>query len=62
MYQNQFDSALCPQVIKRKKEEFNSGNKRYIEASVTPEEKVVTTPVKGLRDDLDEQDENDVGK
>jgi hypothetical protein len=50
------------QVIRRKKEEISSGNKKYIESSVTPEEKTVTTAFKSLKDDLDEQDENDVGK
>ncbi|KAJ9601167.1 hypothetical protein L9F63_000687 [Diploptera punctata] len=54
--------GLTKKVVKKKKEEFNAGNKRYIESSITPEEKVVTTPVKGLRDDLDEQDENDIGQ
>jgi hypothetical protein len=53
---------LCLQVIRRKKEEISSGNKKYIESSVTPEEKSVTTAFKSLKDDLDEQDENDVGK
>jgi hypothetical protein len=53
---------IRPQVIKRKKEEANNGNKNYIESSVNPEDNSVTTAFKGLRDDLDEQDENDVGK
>jgi uncharacterized protein YabE (DUF348 family) len=53
---------ICLQVIKSKKEEISSGNKKYIESSVDPEEKNVTTAFKSLKDDLDEQDENDVGK
>jgi hypothetical protein len=53
---------MCLQVIRRKKEEISSGDKKYIESSITPEEKSVTTAFKSLKDDLDEQDENDVGK
>ncbi|XP_069674680.1 cytochrome P450 4g15-like [Periplaneta americana] len=53
--------GLTKKVIKRKKEEFNTGNKNYIESFITPEENLVTAPGKGLRDDLDEQDENDIG-
>ena len=41
---------------------MNSGDKKYIENSVNPEENTVSTAFKSLRDDLDEQDENDVGK
>jgi hypothetical protein len=52
----------CLQVIRRKKEEISSGNKKYIESAVTAEEKSVSTAFKSLKDDLDEQDENDVGK
>lgn len=53
---------ICLQVIKRKKEEANSGNTNYIESSLNPAEKTVSSVFKGLGDDLDEQDENDVGK
>jgi hypothetical protein len=54
--------CVCLQVIKRKKEEMTSGDRKYIESSVNPEENTVTTAFQGLRDDLDDQDENDVGK
>nr|AAO20251.1 cytochrome P450 monooxygenase CYP4G19 [Blattella germanica] len=55
--------GLTKKVIKNKKEIISSGTKKYIEESVTQEEKAIaSTPVKGLRDDLDEQDENDVGQ
>ncbi|PNF41696.1 Cytochrome P450 4g15 [Cryptotermes secundus] len=54
--------GLTKKVIKRKKEEISSGNKKYIESSINPEEKSVTTAFKSLKDDLDEQDENDVGQ
>lgn len=56
--------GLTKKVIRRKKEEIHSGNKNYIESTVTTEEKSdsVTTAFKGLKDDLDEQDENDVGQ
>lgn len=53
---------VCLQVIKKKKEEMNSGDKNYIESSVNPEENSVSATFKPLKDDLDEQDENDVGK
>lgn len=49
------------QVIKKKREEMDSGTNNYIESAVNPEENSVTTAFKGLGDDLDEQDENDVG-
>jgi hypothetical protein len=39
-----------------------SDGKKYIESSVNPEENSVSTTFKALKDDLDEQDENDVGK
>jgi hypothetical protein len=50
------------QVIKRKKEQMMSGDKKYIESSLNPEENSVSKVFKSLNDDLDEQDENDVGK
>ncbi|XP_069674683.1 cytochrome P450 4g15-like [Periplaneta americana] len=54
--------GLTKKVIKRKKEEIKKGNKKYIDSSVSVEDKNVLTANKGLRDDLDEQDENDVGQ
>jgi hypothetical protein len=54
--------CVCLQVIKRKKEQMMSGDKKYIESSVNPEENTVSTTFKALKDDLDDQDENDVGK
>jgi hypothetical protein len=41
---------------------MSSGNKNYIESSGNPDDTSVTVAFKGLKDDLDEQDENDVGK
>jgi hypothetical protein len=52
---------ICLQVIKRKKEEIGSGSKKYIESTANPQENSVSTVFKSLNDDLDEQDENDVG-
>jgi len=52
---------ICLQVIKSKKQEMQSGNKKYIESSVNPQENSVSTVFKALKDDLDEQDENDIG-
>ncbi|CAG2066983.1 unnamed protein product, partial [Timema podura] len=51
-------------VIKSKKQEFSQGQKRYIDAPSTPEDVPVEVvdPALRLRDDLDEQDENDVGQ
>jgi hypothetical protein len=53
--------CICLQVIKKKKEEMQSGEKKYIESSVNPQENSVSTVFKSLKDDLDEQDENDIG-
>jgi hypothetical protein len=52
---------VCLQVIKKKKEETQSGDKKYIDTSVNPQENSVSTVFKDLKDDLDEQDENDIG-
>lgn len=54
--------GLTKKVIKSKREAMNSGDKKYIENSVNPEENTVSTAFKSLKDDLDEQDENDVGQ
>ncbi|XP_063224727.1 cytochrome P450 4g15 [Bacillus rossius redtenbacheri] len=58
--------GLTKKVIQKKKEEFGQGQKRYISGdsgdsgdSAGP---APGTPAPGLRDDLDEQDENDVGQ
>nr|CAD7453386.1 unnamed protein product [Timema tahoe] len=56
--------GLTKKVIKSKKQEFSQGQKRYIDAPSTPEDapvEVVDHALR-LRDDLDEQDENDVGQ
>jgi hypothetical protein len=52
---------ICLQVIKRKKEEMQSGERNYIDSSANPQENSVSTVFKALKDDLDEQDENDIG-
>nr|CAD7258623.1 unnamed protein product [Timema shepardi] len=56
--------GLTKKVIKSKKQEFSQGQKRYIDAPSTPEDTPVEVvdPALRLRDDLDEQDENDVGQ
>nr|CAD7430202.1 unnamed protein product [Timema monikensis] len=56
--------GLTKKVIKSKKQEFSQGQKRYIDAPSTPEDAPVEVvdPALRLRDDLDEQDENDVGQ
>jgi hypothetical protein len=54
--------CVCLQVIERKKEQMMSGDKKYIESSVKPEENSVSIAFNALKDDLDEQDENDFGK
>jgi hypothetical protein len=52
---------VCLQVIKKKKEEMQNGDTKYIDTSVNPQENSVSTVFKALKDDLDEQDENDIG-
>lgn len=50
-------------MLKKKKEDFSKGGKRYIAAATTDTAAAEALSAnKGLRDDLDEQDENDVGK
>ncbi|XP_049807925.1 cytochrome P450 4g15 [Schistocerca nitens] len=57
--------GLTKKVLKKKKEEFQKGGgaKRYIASEQTDTAAAAALSAnKGLRDDLDEQDENDVGQ
>nr|ANW46746.1 cytochrome P450 CYP4G102 [Locusta migratoria] len=56
--------GLTKKVLKKKKEEFQKGGaKRYITTEQTDAAAAAALSAnKGLRDDLDEQDENDVGQ
>jgi hypothetical protein len=40
---------------------MQSGDNKYIDSSINPQENSVSTVFKALKDDLDEQGENDIG-